>query len=180
MAGVDSLSSSQSLFFQASAMAATQQAKQNSLQKKEKVSAKKSTFRSAMQKAQDEADLVAEGLPPEIAGMETEEAVVFLKDAVDIAGDELKAQRNMAAMEKYRRKMSQFLKFLSKNNYEVHTRKINGVNKRGKKLPPQETVKIINQKLDQLVQDMLYNHATELRILSKVDELKGMIVDLLE
>lgn len=180
MAGVDSVN--QSLFFQASAIAASQSARQNQLKKNEKTaSAKKSNFRASVEKAEEEATLIAEGLPVEIAGLGEEEALVFLKDQMDIAGDELKAKQGMEAIEKYRQKVSQFLRYVVRNNYEVIQHKRKGWDlKRKRPVAPYQEVQVINKKLEQLTNDILYNHADKLKILKAVDELNGLIVNLLQ
>ena len=87
MAGVDPIT--QGLFFAATQAASAQSAVQ--AKKKEEVGkTKKSTFSKAVDKANEEQTLLQEGLPLEIAGMTEDEAVIFLKDAADIAGNKLR------------------------------------------------------------------------------------------
>ena len=83
---VDSVN--QSLYFAATAAASQQAAKQ--AKKTDKSGrATRASFANSMQKSQEEFMLASEGLPPEIAGMDMESAVVFLKDEMDIAGEQL-------------------------------------------------------------------------------------------
>ena len=167
--------SSQSLYFAATQAASQQQAQQaKKAEKKEK-----SAFASAFEKRNAEANLVSEGLPPELAGMSEEEAIVFLKDAMDMAGDELKARQDLASMEKYRRKVSQFMKYVAKNNFEIISKKRFGRNRKGRPVDPYIQVQVIDQKLNQLASEMLILHGANLNLLAKVEEIQGLIIDLM-
>ena len=91
MTGIELTSqlSSQSLYF-AATQSASQQASAQA-QKAEKT--KKTSFFSALKRTQEETEIISDGLPIEIAGMSEEEAIVFLKDAMDIAADALKSNQ---------------------------------------------------------------------------------------
>ncbi len=176
--GVDSVSvSSQSLYFQA-AQAAGQQATMQA-KKEEKTSGVRRSFADTLKKSKEEAQLLADGFPVEIAGMDEESAIVFLKDAADIAGDALKENQTYENISNYRTKIGQFLKYVERNNFEVLEKRRFGRNRRGRVLPPYHQIRIINQKLDNLVSDMLYNHSRNINILARIEELNGLIVDLL-
>ena len=100
LSSVNTQLNSQSLYF-----AATQAASQQLAQQAKKTEKKqKSSFASSLSAHQAKAQLLSEGLPVELAGMSDEEAVVFLKDQMDLAGDELKRHQSLEAMEKYRKK----------------------------------------------------------------------------
>ena len=71
---------------------------------------KKTPFSSMVEKQQELEELVSAGLPPEIAGLTEEEAVSFLKDAVDIAGDELEADMTAEHFAQFRRSENGFFK----------------------------------------------------------------------
>ena len=166
---------SQSLYF-----AATQAASQQMAQQAKKTEKKeKSAFATAFEKRREEASLVSEGFPPEIAGMSEDEAVVFLKDAMDLAGEELKARQNLEAMENYRKKVSQFMKYVAKNNFAIITKKRFGRNRKGKAVDPFIQIRVIDQKLNQLATEMLILHGSNLNMLAKVEEINGLIIDLL-
>lgn len=168
-----------SLYFAAAQAAAQQQAKQAKMQEKADRLQKKS-FSASLKKSQEEFFLASEGLPPEIAGMDEESAIIFLKDAVDIAGDELKVSQDLVSMQNYRKKIGQFLKYLVRNNFEVIEHKRRGRNKRtGRLADPYVQIKLINEKLDHLTSDMLYNHSKNLQLLARVEEINGLIIDLL-
>lgn len=180
--GVDSVSpqpqpmSMQSLYFQAAQSAGQQAAK---ARKGERAQGTRRSFADTLRKSREEAELVADGLPPEIAGMDEESAVVFLKDAADVAGDALKENQSAENIAAYRTKIGQFLKYIERNNFEVLEKRRFGRNRRGRPLPPYHQIRVINQKLDSLATDMLYNHSRNLDILARLEELNGLIIDLL-
>ena len=178
MADIQSINtqpSTQSLYFAATQAASQQQARQ--AQKTEKK--EKSAFATAFEKRREEESLVSEGLPVELAGMSEDEAVVFLKDAMDLAGDELKAKQDLASMEKYRRKVSQFMKYIVKINYNFITTREQKRLRNGRVFNPLYQVQVIDQKLNQLASEMLILHGANLKLLAKVEEIQGLIIDLM-
>ena len=172
---------SSSLYF-ASVQANAQQMAQQTKKAEKK---EKSIFARSLGQHQERAQLLSEGFPVEIAGMSDEDAIVFLKDAMDMAGDELKQRQNLEAMEKYRRKVSQFIKFIVKNNFSVNKEKLTDrmkmriSRKTGKPVDPKVQVQIIDQKVNQLANEMLILHGANLNLLAKLEEINGLIVDLL-
>lgn len=132
------------------------------------------------------------GLPKELASMSCDEAIVVLKDAIDASGDKLEENfiaENFAA---FKKSVSQFLKYMEHANYSVET--VARVGKSAKehvysgaspfffelrKPAPYETVKVINQRLDEIATMILQNHSDKLLLLEKVGEIKGLIVDFL-
>lgn len=180
MENFDVTNTNSSLYFQAASMAAKAQAKSNGTDKtNKKQSIKKGSFSSAMQKSVEEASLASEGLPVEIAGMEPEEAIIFLKDAADIAADALKENQLPEYFTDYRKKVSQFLKYIVKNNFETKTTQRKGFNRSGRPYNPQTQIYIIDQKLDEMARWMLYEHKRTLNMLAKIEEIQGMLVDLI-
>ena len=72
------------------------------------------------------------------------------------------------------------MRYLEKNNFEVVKIQRRGINRRTKKkLDPRVQVKIINMKLDQLASDMLFNHRNNLALLARLEELNGLIIDII-
>ena len=82
-------------------------------------------------------------------------------------------------MEIYKEKVKQFITFLTRNNYEIIEKRRGGKNRRGMKLQPFYQIQVINQKLNQLASDMMYNHRRTLNLLARVDEINGLVIDLL-
>lgn len=182
MSGLEAVNS-QSLYFAATQEAARQKARESARSSKT-AQTKRNSFANSLQKKQEEYALANEGLPVELAGMELEEAVVFLKDQLDIAGDLLAATPDMTQIQNYRQKLGNFIKYISRNNYEVliYKRKKRGlplIDKKTGKPAYFVQIQVINEKLAQLTSDLVYNHSKNLNILAKVEELNGLIVDLL-
>lgn len=170
----------QSLYFNAAQLAGQSAVKSNKSSDSQKtVKASKKKFASALEQSRAEYELVQDGFPAEIAAMEIEEAVVFLKDEADMAGDKLRESQLPENFAEYRKKVSRFLRYLAKNNYEVKKRQRPGFTKKGKPLNPQTQVFVINQKLDDLAKWMLSSHRDTLHMLAKIDEIQGMLVDLM-
>ena len=156
-------------------------------QQSEKVKAKKLSF-SDLLKPKDELaeETVARGFPAEIAHMSVEDAAIYLKDAVDIAGDALEENLTKENIQHFKTCVQQFVKFVIQNNYEV-TKKGSktkaGVNLFSNyqlplhKEPKNYKIKVINEKLNNLTRGMIMNQMGNLQILAQVDEIKGLIVD---
>ena len=112
MSSMDVLNSS--LYFSSVANASREAQKNQDKQKVDKT--KKTAFSSMMQKSQEIQELASEGFPVEIAGMSVEEAVVFLKDAVDSSADKLNDFVSAENFAEFRKSVSSFLKYVEKNN----------------------------------------------------------------
>ncbi|MCR4822518.1 MAG: YaaR family protein [Treponema sp.] len=175
ISSVNTQLTSQSLYF-----AATQSASQQLAQQTKKTEKKeKSSFASSLSKKQETSRLISEGFPVELAGMTEDEAVVFLKDEMDIAGDQLKSRQDLVSMENYRKKVSQFMKYIVKINYNfIKTREQRKLPS-GRVITPMYQVQVIDQKLNQLASEMLILHGANLNLLAKVEEINGLIIDLM-
>lgn len=182
MDSVDALGSS--LYFAAAANASRENQRSKDNSKVDK--SKKSAFTNMVQREQELSELSSAGLPIEIAGLDEEASVVFLKDAIDAAADELEDNMTAENFTKFRKTVSQFLIYLEKNNFEVTKRKrfgetiIRGTGPffmEKRKKDPYVQVHVVNQKLDEIAKMILQNHEDKLAMLSKVNEIKGMIVD---
>lgn len=164
---------------QAAAQQAAAQAAAQSARKAEKDKAvKKPLFSSMVDKRQEENLLASQGLPPEIAGLSQEEALVYLKDQLDMAGDALSVSATAQEFDKYKKAVSQFIKFMQKNNFVIEEHKRAGRNRLGKKKDPAILVQTIDKKLEQLNYDIWYNHLDKLKLLEKIHEINGLVVDL--
>ena len=65
--------------------------------------------------------------------------------------------------------------FVVQNAYELEVRE----RRKGTKRQQLVTVQTINAKLDELAADILYNQADQLKILAKIEEINGLLVDFL-
>lgn len=177
--GVDSVGfQNQSLYFQAAQSASQQMARQEA-KKTEKSIFSRLSFADTLKKSKEEAELVSDGLPVELAGMDVESAIVYLKDEADLASDKLKEKQSPENIENYRKKIGQFLKYVERNNFEVIEKRRFGRNRRGRTLAPYYQIQVINQKMNNLTSDMLYNHSKNLNLLARIEEINGLIVDLI-
>lgn len=177
MADISTLSS-QALYF-AAAHQASSAASGKLTQSKKTESVKKNAFVNGLKKAQEEATLLSEGFPVEIAGMQLEDAVAFLKDELDFAGENLKNNQSLENLEIYRKKVSQFMKYIVKNNYNFVTAREARKLRSGKIIKPFYQIEVINKRLEQLASEMMYTQRKNLNILAKVEEINGLIIDLM-
>lgn len=168
---------SNGLYHNATQAVQSQIASDAARRKEKEQSVKKPLFSSLVQKNVEQNSMAAAGLPAEIAGMSQEEAIVFLKDRLDVAGDELSTFGSGEHFEKYKKAVGQFVRYIEKNNYVLEERKRPGF-RRGKKREPLVLVQAINQKLDRLAYDIWYNHLDKLKLLEKIHEINGLVVDL--
>ncbi len=142
----------------------------------------------------EEPQFVAAGLPPEIATMSIDDAAVYLADAVSMAGNEFSEEQTQENLEKFKNSVRQFIKFVVSNNFEV-TKQPNPKKRRTqppsrlfffsdytvpKATRPEKTsIEIINEKLDALARETLSAQSGNLNLLAQVNEIKGLIVDLM-
>lgn len=140
---------------------------------------KKTTFADSIKKAQQQEIFLQKGLPLELAGLTEDEALVFLKDNVDLAGEALQKDPSAENMTLYRASVGNFMKYIEMNAFEVIIKKRRGFNKKGNALDPVVQIRVINQKLERLSSDLVYNHKDNLNILKAVGEIAGLLVDLM-
>ena len=143
----------------------------------------------------EEPQFIAEGLPPEIATMSIDDAAVYLADAVSMAGNAFSEEQTQENLEKFKTSVSQFIKFVVSNNIEVNIKqKRQRPGKSGQpsrlfvfsdytvpaqKKNPRYSIDIINEKLDALARETLSAQSNNLKLLAQVNEIKGLIVDLM-
>lgn len=167
-----------SLYFAAAASAAQNQAARETQKQNEQKKISKG-FSSLVKDKQKEQELVSQGLPPEISGMSMDDAVDFLKDELDMAGDDLGLNATPQAFDRYKKAVGQFIKFFALNNYTIEVHKRFGRTRNGKPVKPAIQVTAINKQLEQLEHDLWYNHLDKLKLLDKVHEITGLVIDLL-
>ncbi|MBR5646739.1 MAG: YaaR family protein [Treponema sp.] len=129
-------------------------------------------------------------LPSQIRTMSLEEAAVYLKDAVDLAGNELASNLTNENIQNFKEKVQQFIYYVVMHNFKINSKKFRTTEiPRGSfsnyQLPPHKKdprtqIETINQKLDELTRMTLNNQMNNLKILAQVDEIKGLIVDLMQ
>ena len=195
MAEIDSLGAN---YYYSGVQNASNEAIKRNTKKEEvrKTASKKLDFGKLLKGQEvEEPQFVAAGLPPEVASMSIDEAAVYLADAVGNAGNDFSGEQTQENLEKFKTAVSNFIRFVVVNNYEVNIRqKKTRPGKAGQpsrlfvfsdytvptqKKNPRYSIEIINKKLDALARETLSNQASNLKILAQVDEIKGLIVDLM-
>lgn len=195
MAEIDSLGAN---YYYSGVQNASNEAIKRNTKKEEvrKTASKKLDFGKLLKGQEvEEPQFVAAGLPPEVASMSIDEAAVYLADAVGNAGNDFSSEQTQENLEKFKTAVSNFIRFVVVNNYEVNIRqKKTRPGKAGQpsrlfvfsdytvptqKKNPRYSIEIINKKLDALARETLSNQASNLKILAQVDEIKGLIVDLM-
>ena len=130
-----------------------------------------------MEQKAAESEMITAGLPPEIAGMEFEEALVYLKDQADITSDLLKNDFSLESFSAYRKAVSNLMKFIVHSNYEVQ---INRRKRPSRRFKTEKfyLIKVVDEKLDKLAAEILSVHSDSLQMLARIDEINGILVDL--
>jgi hypothetical protein len=109
----------------------------------------------------------------EIYDIEDIESVL---DKVFETGEKLKQNQSLENIKNYKKIVKQFLEYIIKNTFKVEE-KTSGVNiLKRKKFT---LVKIIDKKLESLATDVLSRQKKQFDILQKIDEINGLIVDLI-
>ncbi len=143
--------------------------------KKETENIKTKSFSSLLETSQEQTSTPIHNAnnTPDIEGKSFDETLQLLVDSVYTAGDRLKKNPSTEEFKEYRKSLSYFLNFVVKNTYEIETYQ----RRRGKKHVVYTLVTLTNEKLDKLASDILFNQADQLRILARVEEINGILVD---
>ncbi|PKL07885.1 MAG: DUF327 domain-containing protein [Spirochaetae bacterium HGW-Spirochaetae-7] len=138
---------------------------------KKKETSKASAFKSALRSA-EEIDLTpaAEGLPF------TEAEASVLLDTVHGAGEELKRDPNGENVRAYKAAVRNFVHYVVERAYDVVERSSGGNILKRKKFT---TVVVIDERLERLGAEVLSAQRDKLEILRRLDEIHGLLVDLL-
>ena len=145
-------------------------------QKAKKTESKK-VFSSVLETAEKENDVDNLSDLEFMQSLETksfDEKLEFLVDSVYSSGERFKKNQDLEEFKNYRRSLSHFLEFIVKNSYEIE----NKHRLKGRKRVVYTVVQVVNEKLDSLAADILMNQRDQLRILSRLEEINGLIVDL--
>lgn len=159
--------------------------------KKEKINTNsKVRFGELLKSSKEEQANSLNSFPIEIREMEIEEAAVFLKDKVDIWGDKVSQNPTSENLLEFKKSVQQFMKFVVLNNYEINKKNKKGFSKpmqffsmyntKNRPRDPRVTVQMINTNLDNLTRAMIYNQKDNLKLLAQINEIKGLIVDLMQ
>ncbi len=116
----------------------------------------------------------------QIKDLPQEEAVSLLQDAVRSSGDTLKNHQNPQTILAYKQSVKNFITYVTQKSYTVTTKKFiaRGKNNQLKKHAFTQ-IQIINEKLDKFAGELLYDQKSQLFILEKLEEIRGLLVDLI-
>ncbi|MDR2446196.1 MAG: YaaR family protein [Treponema sp.] len=132
----------------------------------------KSVFRTLLERASEAPEIPdARRLPV------TEETINQLLEDIHSAGDALRKRPLPAEILKYRQAVRNFLAFIVQNTYDIE-KQYTGVSLRKRK--EKTLVQIVDKKLDQLATDILAGQSDQLAILERLEEITGILVDLLQ
>jgi uncharacterized protein YaaR (DUF327 family) len=118
------------------------------------------------------------------------EAVQELLDDVHSSGDDLKKRPFPEEIKRYKKAVRNFLHYIVEHGFGVEKQsRIKNSSKPGFKEPrwspraqermPYTVVQVVDKKLEQLAAGILAGQVTQLEILAKVDEITGILVNLL-
>jgi len=140
---------------------------------------RKTHFSEIMQKSLNEAG----ELGPLLELVPSEEALTELMDAVHSTGSDLIDRPFHDEILKYKRAVRNFVHYVVENSFEV--KEIKGIKK--KTVVQGETewkpahynmIRVVDQKLEELAAAILSGQTNQLVRVSKIDEIKGLLVDL--
>ncbi len=172
---------------------ATSQAAKDAKKNEKTSSASKlgfSELKKSFAKTEAEKEALAAGYPPEIARLSIEEAAVFLKEEVDKAGNKLEENQSSENIAEFRRAVQLFIKYIVDSNFIENKKNRHGsvqpaqffskYNQKPRQRDPRVMINIINQKLDDMVRDTMKLQSNNLKILQQANEIKGLIIDLMQ
>lgn len=178
MSGIDSINSS--LYFNAPSVVS-----KNNLKEEDSKTQKSKKTKSFNQILNSESrNLELDNSIPEIKGMTIEQATEFLIDSLYSEGEALKNKPYEENFRRYKKAISNFLKFVENQCFEVET-EVGIPVKKGKgllrtsKSKVYALVKNVNEKLERLAADILFNQTEQIKIAAKVNEISGLLVDIL-
>jgi len=106
----------------------------------------------------------------------SEEALTELMDAVHSAGSDLIDRPFHDEILRYKKAVRDFIHYIVENGYTME--KIQTPHRQHRKLKPYMQIQVIDHKLEELAAAILSGQATQLERISKIDEIKGLLVDL--
>jgi uncharacterized protein YaaR (DUF327 family) len=104
-----------------------------------------------------------------------DETIKELLDDVHSAGDALKNRPLPEEILQYKRAVRNFLDFIVRNTYNLEKQYTGSPRKRREKT----IIQIVDQKLDKLAAGILAGQYAQLEILERLEEITGILVDLL-
>jgi uncharacterized protein YaaR (DUF327 family) len=141
-------------------------------QEKGKIKGQKTLFSKMLENAAPEAGELGaiRELPP------SEEALAELMDAVHSAGSDLMDRPFYDEILRYKKAVRDFIHYVVENGFAVE--KIQTPYREHRKLVPYTQIQIIDRKLEELAAAILSGQTSQLERVSKIGEIRGLLVDL--
>jgi len=99
-----------------------------------------------------------------------------MKKEIDEQGNRLADRVDVRELEKYRRLIREFLDEIVSNGYTFSKEDAYASRGRHRYIA---TVKIVDEKLDALGKEVIKEHADKIEILNKIDDIRGLLLDLM-
>nr|WP_314992090.1 DUF327 family protein [uncultured Treponema sp.] len=113
-------------------------------------------------------------------GLPQDEAISLLQDAVRSAGDTLRTRQNPETILQYKQAVKHFIGYIAREAYTVTTRTHVRRDKTNRFTSRSFTqIVVINEKLDKFAGELLYDQKSQLFILERLEEIYGLIIDLI-
>jgi len=135
--------------------------------------AERTQFSTVLDTTSSESSSVSSGF----SGLaEGDEDLETLLDNVHEIGEKLKENASLSAVGEYRKAVRKFLSYIVRNTLAVeqHESSPNVLKRKRFTL-----IKVIDQKLERFAAGIIQNQRTQLDILKQIDEISGMLIDLL-
>ncbi|MEL3908000.1 MAG: DUF327 family protein [Treponemataceae bacterium] len=110
-------------------------------------------------------------------GIEKDEILIKLQDEVFSKGDTLRKKITLETIKDYKKAVSDFLAYFVSHAYDFKQTPEVRISYRQ---PKSSTIRLINEKLEKFATELFTNQLKQLDILERVDEIKGLIIDLLK
>jgi len=179
MAGPGPIDASSPFFASLASHAAVQNGanRANENRKKEKTGVRR--FDRLVKQELDEAEKAAlASIPAHLAGLPPEKILEALLDDVHSLGERLKEKPLPDNIISYKNAVRSFVKYIVERAYTVTVSTSGGNSIKRKKFTFTQ-VQIIDQKLEQLAAGILSNQKDQLGLLGKIEEINGLLVDLM-
>jgi len=136
----------------------------------------KGLFRSSLAKALEQGENKGAG-GVAAAGSFDEGEVEELLDKVHEAGDRLKDNPGVEPVQAYKKAVRDFVHHVVERSYALEEKSSGGSILKRKKF---YRIAVIDESLERLAAEILRNQRDQLEILRRIDEINGMLVDLLQ
>jgi uncharacterized protein YaaR (DUF327 family) len=134
----------------------------------------KSFFSGILRKKEAEETPELDEIAESIADLSREEAIGVLLSGVREAGRDLKDRPFPEEIKRYKKRVRAFMQFVVKNTYDVDA----SVNRLKQRKRVQITV--VDQKLERMAAEILTGQLAQLNLLARIEEINGLLVDMLK